>query len=98
MNNEIERNTNLQFVNTIGVEAIFNTDTIRSKNTNVLVPKAKLKGIVKLVKRINVIYNGKKQIVAPSMFIEADKLIKYGNLLEQYKAITKLCNTTNTKH
>lgn len=96
MNDELERNPKLKFVNTIGTELILNSDTLRSKTTSILVPKVKLKGIIKIVKRSNVIYNGKSNIAAPFIFLDTDNLIKYGNLLEQYKAITKLCNTTNT--
>lgn len=92
MNDELERNPNVKFISNIGTEAIIHKDTIRSTTTTIVIPKEKFKGIIKIVRRSNVIYKGKTEIIAPFMFIDALSLVKYGNLLEQYKTINKLCN------
>lgn len=76
----------------LGVEIILKGDTIRTNNTFALVPKHKFNGIVKIDKKVDVTYKGKKDVSRASIQIDAENMIKYGNLLEQYKVINKLCN------
>jgi len=87
----------LKTINVIGTELIINNDTIHSHANGLLVPKAKFSKIVKIDKRSNVIFEGKKNTFRSSILLEAESMIKYGSLLEQYKAITKFCNTDVVK-
>ncbi len=75
----------------IGGAVIIGKDTIHSKNISVLIPKEKFKGIIQLDKIMNAVYKGKRDVFTGHMKVEAENLIKYGNLLEQYKAINKFC-------
>lgn len=73
----------------LGVEVILNKDTIRSNNISVLAPKDRFKGIVEISKKTNITYKGKIQDKRTSLYLEAKTMIKYGNLLGQYKEISK---------
>jgi hypothetical protein len=73
------------------------SDTISSKNLSLLVPKDKFKGIVKVDKKLSSMYQGERLNHWTSIYIEAESMIKYGNLLEQYKAINRLCNRNSIR-
>jgi hypothetical protein len=76
----------------LGVELVLNKDTIKSNNLSLLVLKEKFKGILKIERITDMTYKGKREKNRGFIFIEAESMIKYGNLLEQYKAINRLCN------
>jgi hypothetical protein len=80
-----------------GVEVILDKDTVRSNNLSVLAPKNKFKGIIEISKKKNITYKGKIQDRRTSLYLEAESMIKYGNLLEQYKAINRLCNRNSIR-
>lgn len=79
----------------LGVEVAIGKDTIKSKKLSILVPKEKFIGIIKVEKIIDISYKGKRRGGRPFIFIEAESMIKYGNLLEQYKAIKKNCELSH---
>jgi hypothetical protein len=88
------RNTNQNIVvnKILGIEVELNGGNIKSNNESILVLKNKFKGLVKLDKRTDIIYNGEKDISRKTIYIEAETMIKYGNLLNQYNAISKYCS------
>jgi hypothetical protein len=75
----------------IGTAAIMGKDTIHSKDTTLAIPKEKFKGMVKFNKIMQAVYKGQRDRFTWPMLIEAKNLIQYGNLLEQYKAISRYC-------
>jgi hypothetical protein len=75
-----------------GSSAIIGKDTISSIDTTLFIPKNKFKGMIKINKIMNAIFKGEKVKWIASIQIEAENLIKYGNLLEQYKAIKNNCD------
>jgi hypothetical protein len=93
MNEKLERSPGLVIDGTIGVDAVINNkDTLHFKSSTVLIPKEQFKGVVELIKTLKTTLNGKTSNRKFSMYVEAESMIKYGNLLEQYKAINRLCN------
>lgn len=75
----------------IGLDIIVNNDTISSKTIHGLIPKDKFKGIIKVEKILDITYKDERRITRASMFLDAETIIKYGNLLHQYRAIKKQC-------
>lgn len=71
---------------------IINSDTIRTGDSSVLIHREKFKGMIQLNKVMVGVYKGEEGNYICPMYIEAENLIRYGNLLEQYKAINRLCN------
>jgi hypothetical protein len=79
------------FKELIGSEIIINNDTLSSKSNSIRLPKEKFKGIIRFDKVMKGLYEGEEYIYRVPMQIEAENMIKYGNLLEQYKIINRLC-------
>lgn len=77
----------------LGIEVKLYGENIRSNYNYALVPKSKFNDIIKVDKKAEVIINGKKDVSIASIYIEAKSMMKYGNLLEQYKAIKKQCSS-----
>lgn len=75
----------------IGLDIIVDNDTINSKTIHGLIPKDKFKGIIKVEKILDITYKDKRRITRASIFLDAESVIKYGNLLDQYKIIKKEC-------
>jgi hypothetical protein len=93
MNEKLERFPGLVINGTVGVDGVINdADTIRSKNSSVLIPKERFKGKVELIKTLSTTIKGKTSNRQFSITVEAASMLKYGILLEQYKAINRLCN------
>ena len=74
-----------------GVNVVLDKDTFSSKTLSVLVPKERFKGIITIDKVLDITYKGKRRGTLGRIYIEAESMIKYGNLLEQYKTIKRLC-------
>ena len=81
-----------KFKSLIGTKAVIGNDTFHSKDTVIYLPKEKFKGIIKLEKVMISIYKNQEGIFKSPMLIDADNMIKYGNILEQYKAIMENCD------
>lgn len=84
----------------LGVQFVVNNDTIKSNTTSVLVPKEKMEGEVKIEKITDVTHTNKgyRRKERQPIFLEAEKVIKYGSLLEQYKAIKQNCDFSNANY
>ncbi len=76
----------------IGGVAIIGKDTIHSNDSSIVIPKDKFKGMVRIDKIMQAVYKGQRDVFTGHMLIEAENMIRYGNILEQYKAFKKSCN------
>ena len=76
----------------LGVEFLKDSDTLKSKTNYILVPKDKFNGLVRLDEIINITHKGKKRDVRQPIYIDAEMMKKYGNILGQYKAIMENCD------
>jgi hypothetical protein len=91
MDEELVRNPDISEQEFIGVEAVIEGDTINSESKSVLIPKKKFKGIIKLIRKTSDVHKGKKETGRTTIHIDTEKMIEYGDLLEQYKVINRLC-------
>ena len=91
-NENLKRNPDLTFLNNLGIKAILNSDTITSESLSILIPKEKFNGIIKLDKREKSLYKNRSEIFTTSIYLDSEKMVEYGDLLEQYNTIKRLCN------
>lgn len=91
-NEEVSRNPDLIVNKSLGINAHFAGETLKSNNLSILIPKNQVKGIISIDKNMEVTFRGKIRPFKTTIQVEAENLIKYGNLLEQYKLINRLCN------
>ncbi len=60
----------------LGVDLILGKYTLSSENNNILIPKERFKGIIKMDKKLNITQNGKKRNTRANMYIETKSIIK----------------------